>query len=322
MLEYVLLIGGIILLVKSADYLVEGASALAKRIGVSTLVIGLTIVSFGTSFPELIISIIAALQGSGEIVLGNVIGSTLSNTLLILGVIAVITRVTVKSATTWKEIPFALLATLVIIIFSLNPRIDGTGQAVLTSTDGIILLLFFSIFLYYVFEIARRDKTLLKELEEHEAHTHSNRTMCAMIIGGSLGLFVGGKWTVDGAVVIAQNIGMSEFLISATIISIGTSLPELITSIVAALKRDVDLAVGNVIGSNIFNILWVLGATAIVAPLALPSFITFDLMVALLAIILLFVFMFTNKKHELETWEGLLMLGVYAGYIAFIILRG
>jgi cation:H+ antiporter len=331
MIEYILFVIGIALLIKSADYLIEGSSSLAKRFGVSTLVIGLTIVALGTSLPELIVSIIAALNGSGDIVFGNIIGSSMSNTLLILGVMVLITSLKVKSSTTWKEIPFSFLAVLVLFIFAMSSFLNKSGGEFLSRTDGIILLLFFSIFLYYVFELAKKDKEIkkqTKELEikkqtkELEIKKHSNIIILFMIAGGLIGLFLGGKWTVDGAVAIASAFGLSEFLISATIIAVGTSLPELITSIIAALKKNVDLAVGNIIGSNIFNIFWVLGLTAIIRPLKFPEFIAIDLIILLFATFLLFLFMFTSRKHELDRWEGIVFLFIYVSYIVYLIIRG
>lgn len=322
MIEYILFIVGIFLLIKSADYLIEGSSSLAKKLGVSTLVIGLTIVAFGTSLPELIVNILAAIKGSGDIAFGNILGSSMTNTLLVLGIMALITSLKVKDSTTWKQIPFSFLAVLVLFIFSIGSLVNKSGGEFLSRTDGLILLLFFSIFLYYVFELAKKDKNLAKETNEQEIKRYSNVTIFLMIVGSLIGLFLGGKWTVDGAIVIARTFGLSEFLISATIIAIGTSLPELITSIVAAFKKNVDLAIGNVIGSNIFNILWVLGLTSIISPLRFPEFIRIDLIILLFATFLLFLFMFTSKKHELDRWEGIVLLLLYVSYIIFIIIRG
>ncbi len=322
MIEYILFVVGIALLIKSADYIVEGSSILAKKLGVSALVIGLTIVAFGTSLPELIVSIIATLKGSGDIVFGNIIGSNMTNTLLILGAMALFTSLKVKNSTTWKEIPFSFLAVLVLFIFAMGSFLNKSGGEYLSRTDGIILILFFSIFLYYVFEIAKKNKEIIVETQENDFKKLSNTTLLLMIVGGLIGLFLGGKWTVDGAVAIASAFGLSEFLISATIIAIGTSLPELITSIVAALKKNVDLALGNIIGSNIFNIFWVLGLTAIIQPLKFPEFIAIDLIILLFATFLLFLFMFTSWKHRLDRWEGIVFLLIYASYIINLIIRG
>jgi len=322
MIEYILFVIGIALLIKSADYLVEGSSTLAKKLGVSSIVIGLTIVAFGTSLPELIVNVLASLKGSGDIAFGNIIGSSMANTLLILGVVALITSLKIKKGTTWKEIPFSFLAVLVLLVFSMASLLNKSGSDFLSRTDGIILMLFFSIFLYYVFELTKKDMKAKKSSNEIEIKKHSNFVISLMIFGGVVGLFLGGKWTVEGAVIIARTFGLSEFLISSTIIAVGTSLPELITSVVAVLKKNVDLGVGNIIGSNIFNIFWVLGLTAVISPLRFSEFIRIDLIILLFATFLLFLFMFIGKKHTLEKWQGVTFLLTYISYITYIIIRG
>ncbi len=322
MIEYILFVAGIALLIKSADYLVDGSSSLAKKFGVSSIVIGLTIVAFGTSMPELIVNIIASLKGSGDIAFGNIIGSSMANTLLILGIVALITNLKIKKGTTWKEIPFSFLAVLVLLVFSISSLLNKSGRDFLSRTDGIILILFFSIFLYYIFEMTKKDMKIKKSSNDLEIKKHSNLVISLMIIGGVIGLFLGGKWTVDGAVIIARTFGLSEFLISSTIIAAGTSLPELITSVVAVLKKNVDLGVGNIVGSNIFNIFWVLGLTAIINPLRFSEFIRIDLIILLFATFLLFLFMFLGKKHKLEKWQGATFLLIYISYIIYIIIRG
>jgi len=322
MIEYFLFVTGLVLLLKSADYVIEGASSLARKWGISTLVIGLTIVAFGTSLPEFIINVIAALDGSGGIALGNVIGSNMANTLLILGLMALIADVKLKASTEWKEVPFAFLAVLVLFIFAIRSPAGQDSVDFLSWADGLVLLLFFVIFLYYVFETSRTDKTLKKEMDEQNVKTYSGIKSSAMIMVGLFGLFIGGKWTVEGAVYIARVLGLSEFLISATVIAIGTSLPEVVTAVMAAIKKDVDLAVGSIIGSNIFNILWVLGITSLIAPLELPWFVRFDLLLLLMVTFVLFIFMFIGKKHEFDRWQGIAFILLYIGYLMFIVLRG
>lgn len=323
MIEYILLIIGIAFLIKGADYLVKGSSSLAKKLGVPTLIIGLTIVAFGTSMPELIVNIISAINGTGEVAFGNIIGSNMANILLILGATALITNLKIQHSTTWKEIPFSFLAVIVLFIFSNIFFLDKLNINSLLRIEGIILLLFFAIFLYYVFELAKRNKSQLEDKKiEIEIEKHSGLVIFLMILGGLIGLYFGGKWTVEGAVSIAQAFGLSQFLISATIVAIGTSLPELITSITAALKKDVDLAVGNIVGSNIFNIFWILGVTSVIRPIPFPSFINMDITILLFVTFLLFLFMFIGKKHELERWQGIVFLLIYVSYIIFIIMRG
>jgi len=321
MITYILFFVGIVLLIKGADYLVEGSSSLAKKLGVPTLIIGLTIVAFGTSMPELLVNVMSAVKGTGDVAFGNIIGSNIANIFLILGVTALMKPIRVQHSTVWKEIPFSLLAAFVLLVLSSSALLDGVEPSNLIRSEGIILLLFFVVFGYYVYSLAKQNKANL-ENEEMKIETHKRWISFVMIFGGLLGLYFGGKWTVEGAVAIARVLHLSEFFISATIIAIGTSLPELVTSIMASKRGDADLAVGNVVGSNIFNIFWILGITAIIAPLTFPASAAIDLTVLLFATILLFIFMFIGKKHELDRWQGASFLLFYALYIATLIYRG
>jgi len=320
-IEYILFFIGIFLLVKGADYLVEGASALAKRLGVSTLIIGLTIVAFGTSMPELIVNILAALQGATEVAFGNIIGSNISNIFLVLGITAIIRDIKVHYSTTWKEIPFSLLAVIVLFVISNKFMIEGLRVPFITRVDGIILLLFFLVFIYYAFLVVKRSRT---EIEKETINIPKRNLFMIwlMILGGLIALYLGGKWTVEGAIFIAQQFGLSQFLISATIIAIGTSLPELVTSITAALKKDVDLAIGNIVGSNIFNIFWILGITSIIRPISIPTFINIDIIILGIATLALFLGIVIGKKHSLDRKEGVAFVFAYIVYLAFLIIRG
>lgn len=320
MIEYLLLVLGLIFLSKGADYLVDGSSSLAKKFSIPTLVIGLTIVAFGTSTPELIINIFATLGNNGEIAFGNVIGSCIANILLILGMCALITQMKIKQSTIWKEIPLAFIALLVVFIFSNILFLDNIEMKFLTRSEGLILIIFFLIFLSYVYSMAKTGKG--KEDYNIEIKKLSNLKIGAYIIGGLTALILGGQWTVEGAIIIARNLGISEFLIASTIVAVGTSLPELITSVKAAMKNDVDLAVGNIVGSNIFNILFVLGITAIVNPILFPELVAFDLLLALIATGLLFAFIFIGKRYHLTKVEGIIFLVLYIIYLAIIIFRG
>ncbi|NCN51839.1 calcium/sodium antiporter [archaeon] len=321
MIEYILFVLGIFLLIKGADYLVEGSSSLAKKLGVPTLVIGLTIVAFGTSIPELVVNVLASIKGSGEVAFGNIIGSSMANLLLILGIAAIITNLKIQRSTIWKEIPFSFLAVLILLIFSSVFLLDNLKINSLLRTEGIILLFFFALFIYYVVGLVKKNKENLED-KKIEVIAHPYWIISLMILGGLVGLYFGGKWTVDGAVSIARTFGLSEFLISATIIAIGTSLPELFTTIVATRKKDIDLAVGNIVGSNIFNVFWILGVTSVIKPIPFPNFISVDLLILLFATLLLFIFMFVGKKHELDRWQGILFLILYISYLAFLIVRG
>ncbi len=321
MIEYFYLIAGIICLIKGADFLVDGSSSLAKKLGIPTLIIGLTVVAFGTSMPELVVNVISSIQGTGDVAFGNILGSNMANILLILGITALITKLKIQHSTTYKEIPFSLLAVIMLFIFSSIFLFNKTIINSLLRIEGMILLLFFFIYLYYVFKLTKKNKSDLTD-GKIEIKKHSRLVIFLMILGGLIGLYFGGKWTVDGAVIIARSFGLSEFLISSTVIAIGTSLPELITSITAALKKDVDLAVGNIVGSNIFNILWVLGLTATIKPIPFPIFAFFDIAVLLFVTLLLFLFMFIGRKHELERWQGATFVMLYISYIVFLIIRG
>ena len=317
MLTYVLFVLGFVLLIKGADCLVDGASAIARRFNVSDLVIGLTVVAFGTSTPELFVNILASAQGNVDIAIGNILGSNIANVFLILGVAGLIYPLSVSRGTVWKEIPFGLLAAIVLGLMTNDRMIDGGGSSLLTRIDGLVLLTFFLIFLYYSFSIA-------KAIEGMDQHVPSKTDGLAkaflLVIIGLAGLTLGGKWIVDGAVTLAKNFGMSESLVGLTIVAVGTSLPEMATSAVAAYKKNVEIAVGNVVGSNIFNIFFVLGISSTIKPLPFQTRNNLDIGVVILSSLLLFLFMFTGKRRSLDRWEGAVFLLLYAGYIAFLVI--
>ncbi|MBY0309973.1 calcium/sodium antiporter [Patescibacteria group bacterium] len=319
LLTTVLFFIGFVLLIKGADLLVEGASSLATRLGVSALVVGLTIVAFGTSAPELIVNLLASINGNTDIAIGNILGSNIVNILIILGVTAVIYPLTVGRGTVWKEIPFALLAVVVLGFVAMDTVIDGAATSTITRGDGLVLIAFFVIFLYYIFSLAKSDAGSASEPVPVK-HTY---TRSAVMIGvGLAGLVVGGKWIVDGAVTFATALGVSQALIGLTVVAIGTSLPELATSVTAALKRNIDIAVGNVIGSNIFNIFWILGISAFITPLPFSPALAVDLAVTLGATLVLFMALFVGKRHTLERWQGVLFIITYVVYVVFLIARG
>ena len=317
-LPYLLLIAGFILLIKGADFLVNGASSIARRFNVSDLVIGLTIVAFGTSTPELFVNIFASFKGNTDIAIGNVLGSNIANIFLILGVSAVICPLTVTKGTVWKEIPFSLLAILVLGILANDRLIDTSNSSALMRTDGLVFFLFFIIFIYYSASIAKR----VEGMEELvPAKQYGLPKSLLWVILGLIGLTLGGKWIVDGAVQLATRFGMSQSLVGLTIVAIGTSLPELATSAMAAYKRNVEIAVGNVVGSNIFNIFFVLSASSIIKPLPFKEANNIDIGMVILAELLLFVFMFTGRKRLLDRWEGIVFLSLYAAYIIFLVVQ-
>jgi len=319
MLTYVLFIIGFILLIKGADFLVDGASSIARRYNVSDLVIGLTVVAFGTSTPELFVNIISSIKGNTDIAIGNVLGSNISNVFLILGISSIIYPLTVTKGTVWKEIPFSLLAAVVLGFLANDQLIDHSNASSLTRIDGLIFLSFFIIFLYYSFSIAKSIEGMEQHVPEIE---HGVLKSCLLVMAGFIGLGLGGKWIVDGAMHMALKLGMSESLVGLTIIAVGTSLPELATSAVAAYKRNVEIAVGNVVGSNIFNIFFVLGISSTIKPLPFSVKNNIDIGMVILASMLLFFSMFTGKRRSLDRWEGVLFVIIYASYIVFLIFQG
>jgi len=319
MLVYTLFIIGFIILIRGGALLVSGAASLARKLNISHLVIGLTVVAFGTSSPEFIVNIIASAKGSTDIAIGNVLGSNIANILLILGIAALIRPMTVYKNTIWKEIPLSLLAALVLGFLVNDALIDGLDASILTRIDGLVLLSFLAIFMYYIFGIAKDN-----EAEEHNGDIKDLGIFQSIVYVflGLVGLTVGGEWIVNGAIHMAQTFGISESLIALTIIAIGTSLPELAASIAAVIKSNTDIAIGNVVGSSILNIFWILGVSSVIRPLPFHTFNNIDIGMVVLANILLFSFMFIGRRHILEKKEGVLFILIYLGYISFVIMRG
>ena len=316
MLTYLLFIVGFVILIKGADLLVDGASAIAGRFNISDLVIGLTVVAFGTSTPELFVNLMASFQGNTDIAIGNVVGSNIANVFLILGVSSIIYPLAVAKGTVWKEIPFSLLAAIVLFVVANDQLLDGSQVSDLTRIDGLVFLSFFIIFIYYTTSIATR----IEGMEEHIPDRRYGWLRSSLyIVLGLAGLTFGGKWIVDGAIALAAKFGMSESLVGLTIVAVGTSLPELATSAVAAYKRNVEIAVGNVVGSNIFNIFFVLGISAIIKPLPYQMKNNRDIGVVIFSSLLLFLFMFTGKKRSVDRWEGIVFLACYGVFLAYIV---
>ncbi|APH06177.1 calcium/sodium antiporter [Bacillus weihaiensis] len=316
---YVLLILGFVLLIKGADLFVDGSSSIARAFHVSPLLIGLTIVAFGTSSPEATVSIIAAIEENPGVALGNVIGSNILNTSLVVGVAAILHPLKVESTTIRKEIPFTLLASLALLILVSDQALQLAGENLLTRGDGFIILLFFMIFLYYIFEIAKNSREKTKEEETEDVKPSSWKKNTLLTVGGLLGILFGGELVVSNATEIAYSFGMSETLAGLTIIAIGTSLPELITSITAALKKESEIALGNIVGSNIFNILFVLGTTAAIHPLTVSNMIITDITIMIILTFVLLIFSRTNFK--IGKIEGSLLVITYIVYMIYIIIR-
>ena len=316
MLTYALFIFGFIVLIKGASLLVDGSASIAKKLKISSIVIGLTIVAFGTSAPEFIVNIFASMSGNTDIAIGNILGSNIVNVFLILGIASIIYPLTTKKNTVWKEIPMSLLAALILGVLVNDVRIDNAVFSGLSKIDGIVLLSFFIIFLYYTFGIA---KVSDEETDTAEIKDLSYVRSSLYIVLGLVGLVLGGKWIVDGAVQIATMLHISESLIGLTVVAIGTSLPELATSAIAAYKKQPDIAIGNVVGSNIFNIFWILGFSALIKPLPFNSSSDVDIIMTIFASLLLFIVMFVGKRHVLQRWQGVAMILIYIAYIVFLV---
>lgn len=321
-MTYLFLLLGFVLLIKGADWLVNGATAVASRLGVSDLIIGLTIVSMGTSLPELIISVIASAAGSSGLATGNVLGSNIANILLILGVTAIICDLPVHRNTLLSELPFSLAAALLIGFLANSALAYETGEALsISQGDGLIILFFFSLFMMYILVIAREDQKKNTGLDDQVMHAPLTKNI-VLIAAGIASLFLGGKWVVDGAVYIAGWYGMSETFIGLTVVALGTSLPELVTSVMAALKKNTDIAVGNAIGSNIFNLLWILGISAVIRPLPFNVASNTDILVVIASTCLIFLALIIGKRLVIKRVEGIVFILAYAAYLVFVIIRG
>lgn len=317
---YLLFVLGFVLLIKGGETLVTGSSSVAKRFGISDLVVGLTVVAFGTSAPEFIVNVLASHSGNAEIAIGNVVGSNIANVLLILGLTAIFCPLPIRDRTLIAEIPFSLLAaTLVGFLANANLFGSSTGLC-LSRGDGGVLLFFFLLFMAYVFRISK--EATGEGSGEEEIVVLSIRRSVILILVGIGALFLGGKWVVDGAVFIAKSFGLSESFVGLTIVAIGTSLPELVTSIIAARQCKTDIAVGNAIGSNIFNILWVLGASAVVNPLPFSVITNTDILVVIFSGCLLIMCMATGIRNTVDRSNGMLFTFLYIAYLAFCGYRG
>lgn len=318
------LLGGLVLILLGANYLTDGASALARKMGVSDLMVGLTVVAFGTSMPEFVISLVSAIDGSAELAIGNVVGSNIANILLIGGLTALVHPIPVEKSVMTREIPMVVIASIALTAMACAPFLDGQGlSALIDRADGIILLLFFVVFMRIMLSGA---KTAVPNdpSEQQGAEKKSLKLWLAIvyIAGGLAGLIFGGQWFVDGASDIAKAMGVSEALIGLTIVSVGTSLPELATSVVAAAKGSTGMAIGNIVGSNIFNILFVLGATAVVRPLSSGGISYVDYCVMTLSAIIFWIMGWLVGKRTITRGEGALLLGLYTGYMTWIIING
>ena len=323
LIPILLLLVGFGILIKGADFLVNGASSAAKKYGISNLAIGLTVVAFGTSMPELIVSLISAMDGKNDASFGNVIGSNNFNLLFILGIAGLIYPLMVQRNTVKYEVPLSFLAAGILfvlvndsLLWGASPDENPGYQGILDRFDSIILLLFFVLFIFYIYRTMRT----ASDLDEGEPiKLYSTPVAAGMVILGLAMLIGGGELVVDNAIEIARGYGLSEKLIGLTILAAGTSLPELATSCVAAYRKNTDIAIGNVVGSNIFNIFFILGITGVVHPIQYNAALNTDIYVLLASTILLMVFMFTLNTRKLDRWEAFMMLLAYVAYTVFLV---
>lgn len=317
-MDILLLVGGLLLVLLGANGLTDGAASVAKHFNIPGIVIGLTIVAFGTSAPELTVSVSSALKGNADISIGNVVGSNIFNVLMIVGCTALFAPIVVTRNTLIKEIPLCILSSIVALIIGNDVFLDKGGENVISTTDGLILLCFFAIFLSYTFAIATGGN---QQGEEDEIKQLSVWKSVLYIVVGLVGLICGGSLFVDGASGIARSLGVSESVIGLTLVAGGTSLPELATSVVAALKKNPEIAIGNVIGSNLFNVFFVLGCSASITPLHMGGIRSLDLFVLLGASVLLWLFGVFFGKRTITRVEGSILIICYVAYTVYLIYR-
>lgn len=318
-MTYVLLIAGFAALIKGADYFVDGASGIAKFLKIPSILIGLTIVAFGTSSPEAAVSISAAIKGNNGIALGNVLGSNIFNISVILGITALILPLDVHKQTMRKEIPLTLLAGVSLLILSADGVLKEGQSLLLDRADGLILLLFFIVFLYYIIEAALNSKdTQENYLPENDHETTKLGLNILYTIGGLVAILIGGNWVVNSSIEIATNFGVSQTIIGLTIVAVGTSLPELITSVAAARKKNTDIAIGNIVGSNIFNIFFILGVSAVISPIEIDAHLMLELFLNIAMTIVLLIF--SRSQSKIVRWEGIAFILLYILYMAYLLL--
>ncbi len=310
----VLIIAGFVALIFGANWLVDGSSALAKKYNVSDLIIGLTIVSFGTSAPELVVNSIASYNGYSDIILGNILGSNNFNLFITLGIAGLIYPMRVQNSTVWKEIPISFFAAFLFLMMANN--FFFTDNSAVLRIDGVVLMICFAAFLFYIFKQMKAGK---EPVEKIAYHHKSNFKIWSFILLGLAALILGGQLVVDNGVKLATLMGVSEKIIGLTIIAIGTSLPELLTSVVAAIKKNSGIAMGNIIGSNIFNILFILSISSLIAPIKFLKYFNTDLYILLGGTLFLFFSMFIGRKYKLDRWQAAVLLIFYLVYMGYLI---
>ncbi len=315
-MDILLLVGGMVLILVGANGLTDGAASLAARLRIPPIVIGLTIVAFGTSAPELTVSVSSTLKGSADLAVGNVVGSNLFNTLVIVGCTALFAPIVISRNTLRKEIPLSILSAMALLIIANDVILNGDTENIISHTDGLLLLCFFAIFMAYTFAMATGN---IESEQEEEIKTMPLWRAGVYMVAGLAALVFGGQWFVDGASGIARALGVSESVIGLTLVAGGTSLPELATSVVAAIKKNPEIAIGNAIGSNLFNIFLVLGCSATITPLHIQGITNFDILSLVAASLLLWVFGIFFAKRTITRAEGAILVAGYIAYITYLI---
>jgi cation:H+ antiporter len=318
MMDGLLLLLGLGVLIKGADFLVKGACVIATRFGISGLTVGLTVVSFGTSMPELFVSLTSGLQNKPDLAIANVIGSNIANVLLVLGFAAIIRPLPVRNSTVVSEIPFTLSAALLLGFLANAHLFSDQTELSISHIDGVILLFFFLLFILYVFKTAKSNGLPVREVSPDDTVMRAT----ASVFAGAVALYFGGQWVVDGAVGLAQNWGINDALIGLTIVAIGTSSPELVASAVAAYRNQADLAVGNIVGSNIFNLLWVLGLTSSIVELPFEVVSNMDLLVVIGSSAIIILALVFSRDNTVRRSHGVLFIGLYIAYLTYVVVRG
>lgn len=316
-MDVLIFIVGLAVLIKSADFLVRGGASIATRLGVSPLVIGLTVISFGTSLPEMLVTMISGLRNNADLAVANLIGSNIANVLVVLGIAAIIRPLPVRDSTIVSEVPFSLIAALLVGFLANAALFSSVHELSISRLDGGILLFFFFLFMLYIYKMSREQRQQFAD----DTHKLSSARAAAYIIAGMAGLFIGGEWVVDGAVGIAIMLGVDDALIGLTIVALGTSLPELVASAVAAYRNQADIAVGNVVGSNIFNLLLVLGLTASVVELPFRIINNADIVMVIVASTLIILAMVSSRKNSINRVHGIFFVALYLAYLGYVINR-
>ncbi len=316
MTDALLLLFGLIILIKAADFLVSGSRSIAAELGISPLVIGLTVVSFGTSMPELLVTLVSGLDNNADLAIANIIGSNIANMLLVLGVAAIIRPLPVQNSTVVSEIPFSLTAAVLVGFLANAALFSDYPELSISQLDGGILLFFFLLFMLYVYKISREN-----EEEEPSVPDLGRARAIFYVLLGVIGLYFGGRFVVDGAVSLSMLLGVDDALIGLTIVAIGTSTPELVASAVAAYRNQTDIAVGNVVGSNIFNLLWVLGFTSSVVELPFEVISNSDIVMMIASSSLIILVLVSGRSNVIMRMHGIVFVTLYALYIVYVSLR-